>query len=396
MPASRRRSSSPSGTTVAESAVFREAVIDLGALASNVAHLRAVVGTEHVMAVVKANAYGHGAVECARAALAGGADWLGVADLTEAMQLRDAGIDAPLLAWLHDPDADFAPAVAAGVDIGVSSVSQLEAVAATRRALLAEGRLHGQALVQLKLETGLSRNGISEPDWEPAFVRARELEHAGDIVVRGIFSHVSNASPHDDAAALQAFTRGLEAAEAAGLTPELRHLAASAAALRIPDARFNLVRLGIGIYGLSPFEDASSADLGLTPVMTLRGRVAAVRRVTGGTGVSYDYTYRTKSATTLALVPLGYAEGIPRHASNRATVTIGGRPFRISGRVAMDQFVVDVGDHAVAVGDEVVLFGDPAAGVASADDWADAAGTINYEIVTRIGPRVRRTYVGRT
>ena len=381
---------------MAEAPVFREAVIDLAALASNVAHLREVVGTEHVMAVVKANAYGHGAVECAIAALAGGADWLGVADLTEAIQLRDAGIDAPILAWLHDPDADFAPAVAAGVDIGVSSASQLDAVAAARRALLAEGRLHGQALVQLKLETGLSRNGISEPDWERTFARARELEHAGDIVVRGIFSHVSNASPQDDAAAIETFTRGLDAAAAAGLSPELRHLAASAAALRIPEARFNLVRLGIAIYGLSPFEDATSADLGITPVMTLRGRVAAVRRVSGGTGVSYDYTYRTKGATTLALVPLGYADGIPRHASNQATVTIGGEPFKISGRVAMDQFVVDVGDHVVQVGDEVVLFGDPATGVTSADDWAEAAGTINYEIVTRIGPRVRRTSVGRS
>ena len=197
------------------------------------------------MAVVKANAYGHGAVECARAALAGGADWLGVADLTEAMQLRDAGIDAPLLAWLHDPDADFAPAIAAGVDIGVSSVAQLDAVADARRALVGEGRMHGQAFVQLKLETGLSRNGISESGWEQAFARARELEHAGDIVVRGIFSHVSNTSPQrrrrrDRHASHAVSTRPRRR----GSTPELRHLAASAAALRIPDARFNLVRLG--------------------------------------------------------------------------------------------------------------------------------------------------------
>ncbi|MFI5060309.1 MAG: alanine racemase [Actinomycetales bacterium] len=378
-----------------EATVFREAVIDLAALTANVAHLRGVVGTEHAMAVVKANGYGHGAVECARAALAGGADWLGVADLTEAMQLRDAGIEAPLLAWLHEPDADFTGAIEAGVDIGVSSVSQLVAVAAARRSLVDARRLHGQAFVQLKLETGLSRNGISEPDWAAAFSRARELEKSGDIVVRGIFSHVSNASPADDVEALVTYTRGLDAAYAAGLTPELRHLAATAAALRIPDARFNLVRLGIGIYGLSPFEGVSSADLGLTPVMTLRGRVAAVRRVVAGAGVSYDYTYRTKNPTTLALVPLGYAEGIPRHASNRASVAIGGRRFRISGRVAMDQFVVDVGDHPVQVGDEVVLFGDPATGVPSADDWAKAAGTINYEIVTRIGARVRRTFVER-
>lgn len=377
-------------------AAFREAVIDLGALSRNVAHLREVIGTEHVMAVVKANAYGHGAVECARAALGGGADWLGVADLAEALELRDAGIAAPILAWLHDPDTDFAPAIEAGIDLGLSSIAQLEAVAAARRALVAQGRLHGQALVQLKLETGLSRNGIPEPEWVDTFVRAHELEHAGDIVVRGVFSHLSNASADDDAAAIALYRRGLEQAADAGLHPELRHIAASAAALRIPDARFNLVRLGIGIYGLSPFADRTSADLGLSPVMTLRGRVAAVRHVPAGKGVSYDYTYRTPRETTLALVPLGYAEGIPRHASNRATVSIAGRVFPVSGRVAMDQFVVDVDDEPVSVGDEVVLFGDPAIGFPSADDWAEAAGTINYEIVTRIGPRVQRTFVGRS
>ncbi|MFF1572783.1 alanine racemase [Leifsonia sp. NPDC058292] len=377
---------------MADSPVFREAVIDLAALTSNVAHLREVVGTEHVMAVVKANAYGHGAVECARAALAGGADWLGVADVTEALQLRRAGIDAPVLAWLHDPGIDFGPSIEAGIDLGISSIAHLDAVAEARRASVAAGRQQGPAFVQLKLETGLSRNGISEPEWAAVFARAAELEGAGDVRVRGIFSHVSNASPDDDAAAVEAFTRGLDAAEAAGLSPELRHLAASAAALRIPEARFNLVRFGIAIYGLSPFEDASSADLGLTPVMTLRGRVAAVRRVPAGTGVSYDYTYRTTSESTLALVPLGYAEGIPRHASSRAPVRIGEKTFTISGRVAMDQFVVDVGDAAVQVGDEVVLFGDPVTGAPSAADWAAAADTINYEIVTRIGARVRRTY----
>ncbi|HEY2555955.1 MAG TPA: alanine racemase [Diaminobutyricibacter sp.] len=376
-------------------AVFREAVIDLDALSRNVAHLREVIGTEHVMAVVKANAYGHGAVECARAALAGGADWLGVADLAEALELRDAGIAAPVLAWLHDPETDFSPAIEAGIDLGLSSIAQLEAVASARRTLVAKGRLHGQALVQLKLETGLSRNGIAQPEWEQTFARARELEHDGDIAVRGVFSHLSNTSAVDDAAAIALYRRGLDLAFEAGLHPELQHIAASAAALRIPDARFNLVRLGIGIYGLSPFSDRTSADLGISPVMTLRGRIAAVRRVPAGKGVSYDYTYRTPRETTLALVPLGYAEGIPRHASNRATVSIAGRIFPVSGRVAMDQFVVDVDDQPVSVGDEVVLFGDPAIGFPSADDWAEAAGTINYEIVTRIGPRVQRTFVGR-
>lgn len=366
---------------------FRERVVDLDAVTANVARLRELVGTPHVMVVVKADAYGHGAVECARAALAGGADWLGVADIAEGLALREAGIVAPVLAWLHDPDADFAAAVRAGLDLGISSLAQLEAAAAA-------GEEGHPVFVQLKVETGLSRNGIAESEWDAVFVRARELESAGRIVVRGVFSHVSNASPEDDRAAVAVFERALERAGRAGLAPELRHLAASAAALSLPEARYDLVRLGIAAYGLSPFGGASATELGLRPAMTLRGRVAAVRRVPAGKGVSYDYTYRTEKETTLVLVPLGYAEGIPRHASNAAPVSIGGRTFRVSGRVAMDQFVVDVGDLEVAVGDEVVLFGDPEAGVPSADDWAEASGTINYEIVTRLGGRLQRTFVG--
>lgn len=379
-------------------APFREAVVDLGAITRNVEHLRSTIGTPHTMAVVKANGYGHGAIESARAALAGGADWLGVADIDEALALRAAGIDAPVLAWLHAPDADFAPAIAAGIDIGVSSLQQLEAVAdaaarvsGTRRdAVQASG---AQASVQLKLETGLSRNGASEPEWQALFARARELEQAGALAVRGIFSHLANTSPEEDALAADRFDRGIAAVRAARLTPQLLHLAASAAALRLPRTRYTMVRLGISIYGLSPFEDCTSAELGLTPAMTLRGRIAAVRRVPANSGVSYGYTYRTSDETTLVLVPLGYADGVPRAASNAAPVTINGVRAQVSGRIAMDQFVVDVGDSRVEVGNEAVLFGDPATGVPSADDWALAAGTINYEVVTRIGPRVPRTYV---
>ncbi|MGO4534591.1 alanine racemase [Leifsonia sp. 2MCAF36] len=371
-------------------AAFRERVVDLDAVTANVVRLRELVGTPHVMAVVKADAYGHGAVESARAALAGGADWLGVAEIAEGVALREAGITAPVLAWLHDPGEDFVSAVRAHLDLGLSSLGQLEAVAAAA----AGDEDHRPAFVHLKVETGLSRNGVAESDWDAVFARARELEARGGVVVRGIFSHLSNASPEDDRAAIAVFERALERARAAGLEPELRHIAASAAALTLPEARYDLVRLGIAVYGLSPFGGGSGTELGLRPAMTLRGRVAAVRRVPAGKGVSYDYTYRTAEETTLVLVPLGYAEGIPRHASNRAPVSIGGRIFRISGRVAMDQFVVDVGDLDVQVGDEVVLFGDPATGAPSADDWAEAAGTINYEIVTRLGGRLTRTFVG--
>ncbi|WP_308467548.1 alanine racemase [Rathayibacter soli] len=368
---------------------WREASIDLSAITRNVQHLRSVTRTEHFIAVVKADAYGHGAVQSARAALAGGADWLGVADVGEALELRNAGIDAPILAWLHDPIDDFAVALAARVSVGISSSAQLRAVAD------AAGRAGGPAAsVQLKLDTGLSRNGIPEPQWEHVFEAARELEHTAPVRVDGIFSHVSNASVADDEAAVGRFDRGLELAAQAGLAPSLTHIAATTAALTVPTARYNAVRIGIGMYGLSPLEGRSSADLGLTPAMTLRSRVAGVRSVPADTGVSYGYTYRTDADTTLALIPLGYADGIPRGASNGGPVQIGGRIFRVSGRVAMDQFVVDVGEHPVAVGDEAVLFGDPAQGMPSAEQWAAAADTINYEIIARIGGRVTRTYVG--
>ncbi|RXZ41695.1 alanine racemase, partial [Agromyces binzhouensis] len=325
----------------------------------------------------------------ARAALDGGADHLGVADLDEALALRDAGIEAPILAWLHDPAARFEAAIAHDIDLGASSAAQLEAMA---DAAASAGRI---ANVHLKLDTGLSRNGILRADWDDVVARATVLESEGRVRVRGLFSHLANTSPDEDAAQLAAFLDGAAAAERAGLSPEIRHLASTAAALRLPEARLDMVRIGIGIYGVPPFGDGTTAaELGLTPVMTLRGRVAAVRRVESGTGASYGYTWRAPNPTTLALVPLGYADGVPRQASGRAEVVIHGARHRIAGRIAMDQFLVDVGDAEVAVGDEVVLFGDPAAGAPSADEWGDAADTIGYEIVTRIGPRVPRTHVG--
>jgi alanine racemase len=363
---------------------LREAAVDLHALRGNVARLRELAGTPHAMAVVKADGYGHGASRAAQAALDGGADWLGVADLAEALDLRRAGITAPVLAWLHDPGADFRAAIDAGVDIGVSTLDQLDAVAAADAGTV--------PLVQFKVETGLSRNGLAPEEWEAGFHRAALLERAGLLRVRGLMSHLSNASESDDLAAVAAFERAVALAQSAGLRPELRHLASTAAAVRRPEARFDMVRIGIGAYGLSPFADATGADLGLIPAMTLRTRVAAVRTVPAGAGVSYDYVWRAPSSTRLALVPLGYADGVPRAASNRAEVWIDGGRFPVRGRIAMDQLVVDVGNAAVQVGDAAVLFGDPAQGYPSADEWADWAGTINYEIVTRIGPRVQRTY----
>ena len=360
----------------------RRALIDLAAIAHNVETLRALSGGAPAMAIVKADGYGHGAVPAARAVLDGGAAWLGVATLEEALELRAAGLTAPALAWLHETDAPFADAVAAGIDLGVSSTSELERVAAA-----ASG-----AVVQLKADTGLGRNGATTEEWPLLVERAAALERSGRLRVRGIWSHLANAGRDEDAAQVARFREALEAASAAGIDAELVHLAATAGALRVPDARFGLVRLGIGCYGLSPVDDASSAELGLTPAMTLTATVASVKRVPAGHGVSYGFDYRTPAPTTLALVPLGYADGVPRAASGRGAVAIGGRIHPVAGRIAMDQLVVDVGETAVHVGETAVLFGDPATGVPSADDWARAAGSINYEIVTRIGPRVRREY----
>lgn len=370
---------------------FREAVIDLDAVRANLRAIAAQVAPAQVMAVVKADAYGHGAVPVARAALDAGVAWLGTADLDEAMALRAAGIEAPVLAWLHDPEAAFEAAVERDIDLGISSAAQLRAVGACA------GSVGRPAAVHLKIDTGLSRNGVPPEEWADVVALATQLEARGEVRVRGVFSHLANTSPEIDAEQLAEFDRALATVDEHGLAPELRHIASTAAALSTPGARYDLVRIGIGGYGIPPYGDGTTpAELGLRPAMTLRARVAAVRRVAPGTGASYGHVWRADRPTTLALIPLGYADGVPRQASGRADVFLAGARRPIVGRIAMDQFLVDVGDAPVAVGDEAVLFGDPATGAPSADDWAAAADTIGYEIATRIGPRVPRSYVERS
>lgn len=364
---------------------MRAARINLTAISHNVEQLRLVAPTDNTMVVVKANAYGHGAVPSAQAALAGGANWLGVADLDEALALRTAGITAPILAWLHSVNTDFRPAIEAGIDVAVNYCAQLEQVA--------EAAETGHpARIQLKLDTGLGRNGSIEADDALIFSRARELEKSGRVIVTGIFSHLADVGDAEDLAQVRRFDARMAVACAVGLTPEFIHLSATGGALRLTGARHNLVRFGIGAYGLS----FGSNDVGvvpLIPAMELSAEIVSIKRVPAGSGVSYGHTHTTAAETTLALVPLGYADGVPRLASADGPVSINGVIFRVSGRIAMDQFVVDVGDARVKVGDRAVLFGDPATGVPSADDWALSAETINYEIVTRIGNRVIREYV---
>ncbi len=371
------------GHSAGDPAPFREARIDLDALRSNLAIMQERVAPALLMAVVKADAYGHGAELVARTVADAGAEWLGVADLAEGLALRRAGISTPMLAWLHGPDADFALAVGAAIDLGISSLAQLERAAATDSGL-------GPAVVQLKVDSGLSRNGIAPDDRARVFERAAAFERSGRIRVRGIFSHLSNTSAADDDRQVAVFDAAVAEARAAGLDPELRHIAATQAALERPSMRFELVRIGIGLYGLPAADSVDAAALGLRPVMQLSAAVAAVRRVPPGTHVSYGYTHRTHEETTLALIPLGYADGVPRSASNLGAVSIRGRRCPVVGRIAMDQFLVDVGDGEVQVGDRAVLWGDPADDVPSAEEWAAAAGTIGYEIVTRVGPRVPR------
>jgi len=362
-------------------APLREARIRLEALAGNIEVLRRTVAPAQLMAVVKADAYGHGMLPVARAATDAGADWLGVADLDEALALRAAGIRTPVLAWLHGAEPDFRTAVEAGIDVAVSTPAQLQAAA------------RAGAVVHLKVDTGLSRNGFAADEAPAVFAWAAESERAGRLRVRGLMSHLSGTSPADDDAQRARFEQLVEIARATGLAPELRHLGSSLAALTQPAAHLDLVRVGIAMYGLAPADGVSVAAAGLRPVMELASEVVAVRRVPPGAGVSYGYTHRTDRETTLALVPLGYADGIPRSASGHLHVDIAGVRHRQVGRVAMDQFVVDVGDHPVAVGDPVIVWGDPARRLPGADDLAEAIDTIGYELVTRVGPRVARVPV---
>ena len=363
--------------------------VDLEAFRSNVARCAEAAPGAELLAVVKADAYGHGLVPCARAALEAGATWLGAALLDEAIELRDAGVGGRVLTWLAVPGARFAECIERDIDVTVSAPWALDEVADAARALGTPAR------VQLKADTGLSRNGATPDDWPPLVEAAAALEREGALRVTGVWSHFANADrPGHGSVARQlaVFDEALEVAARAGLRPEVRHLANSAGVFGTPRAHHDLVRAGIGMYGLSPGPAVGSArDLGLAPVMTLRARLAAVKRVPAGESVSYGSTYTTDRETSLGLVPLGYADGIPRAASNAGPVLAAGRTRTVAGRVCMDQLVVDLGDDPAAPGDEVVVFG---TGGPSADDWGDACGTIGYEIVTRIGPRVPRVHTG--
>ena len=366
-----------------------EIVVDLDAIAANTAVLRERVGRP-LMAVVKADGYGHGLVPAARAVLAGGADSLGVAVLGEALALRAAGVTAPLLAWLHAPGTDFAAALAADVEVSVNAEWGLDEVLAAVRATGRPARVH------LCADTGLSREGASPADWPGLVTAAARAQADGEIAVVGLWSHMAyaDAPTHPTIGAqVRVFEEAVALARGAGLTDARLHLANSAATIALPETWYDFVRPGVALYGLDPL-GGDAADHGLRPAMTVRAAVALTKRVPAGAGVSYGHTYTTQAETTLALVPVGYADGVPRAAGNRAPVLAGGARRTIAGRVCMDQFVLDVGDAAIAPGDEVVLWGAGDRGEPTAQDWADAVDTIHYELVTRVGGRFSRRYVG--
>jgi alanine racemase len=367
-----------------------EAVIDLDAISANTERLRAHAGGRDLMAIVKADGYGHGITQAAWAARRGGATWLGVAFLDEALCLRAAGDDGPILSWLAVPGEAYGDGIAAGVELTAYTAAQLREIAAAARAAGA------RAAVQLKLDSGLGRGGSHPDDWPQLIDEAVRQQKSGQIRITGVWSHFacSDGPEHPSVAAqLVVYEEGLAYAVGAGLEPEHRHLANSGATLSLPQSWFTMVRPGIALYGVSPFPDGRS-PIALVPAMTLRSVLALVKRVHAGQGVSYGHTYVTDRETTLGLIPLGYGDGIPRQASNRGVVAVEGAHVPVAGRVCMDQFVVDLGGQPAAVGDEVVVFGDSGRGEPTARDWANAADTIGYEIVTRVGARVPRVYLG--
>lgn len=367
--------------------------VDLSAIRDNVAALRHRAAPAQLMAVIKADAYGHGLVPTALAALAGGADWLGVAQLSEALHVRAAGITAPLLTWLYVPGADIASALAADIDVALTAPWSLAEVVDAAR--------HGgrPARIHLKVDTGLARGGAMGQGFADLLPLVADAQSEGLVQVVGIFSHFAFADAPDHPTVRgqqEVFEAAVALAASHGIHPELRHLANSAATLTNPSAYFDMVRPGLAIYGLSPVPHLGSpADFGLREAMRVVTELALVKDAPAGQGVSYAHAYTTTVDTKVGLVPVGYADGIPRNASGLGPAQVGGRRYAVAGRICMDQFVLDLGaDSTCVAGDEVIILGRGADGEPTAQDWAEAAGTINYEIVTRMGPRLPRVYTG--
>jgi alanine racemase len=359
-----------------------EARIDLDRITANVAHLKNIAGVD-LMAVVKADAYGHGLLPVARAALAGGATSLGVALLEEAITLRDAGITAPILAWLVPPGSDYNSAIDRGIDLAASSLVALKEISSAVS--------DHPARVHLEVDSGMTRGGFLS-EWD-----LLDSSHLAGIAIVGIFSHFARADEPGEKQNQEQRDRFIEMTKklnSLGVTDALHHLSNSAATLKDPDSRFDMVRTGIAIYGLTPDVHTlgTSVSLDLKAAMSLHAKLHLVKEVPANSPVGYGATAITDRYTKLGIVSMGYADGIPRNAQG-AGIFVHGKRAPIIGRVSMDQFVVDLGPNSAAnSGDWVEIFGDGIAGGYTAEDWGNASGSINYEIVTRIGTRVPRIY----
>lgn len=368
--------------------------VDAAAIAGNTRRIAARLdpaapgGRAALLAVVKADGFGHGAA--ALAALDAGATWLGVTGIAEALPLRWRGVAAPVLSWLNPLDAPFDEALLHDIDLAVPSVEHLQAI---RDAAVRTGRA---ARIHLHLDTGMARDGASPALWSTLCELAHLAEGAGQVRVAGIMSHLARADEPGDPETTQQillFRNALRAARHRGLRPQVAHLAATSAAVSDPRTHFGMVRIGAGLYGIDPTGTLTGADA-LRGAMTLTAPVVSVRDVGPGTGVGYGLRYRTERAGRLALVPLGYADGIPRGLPAEARVSVRGRRAPIAGTVSMDQLVLDVGDLGVEPGEVVTVFGPGDAGEPTLREWAGWAGTIEHELVTRIGPRVARQTTG--
>ena len=367
------------------------AYVDLAAIRHNVKVLQNLAKNSEVMAVVKADAYGHGLVPVAKAARQGGATWLGTALLEEAISLRNSGDSGRILTWLGSPNDKWQECIDLGIDISVSSIEIASGV------IKAAKKIGKKAKIHIKVDTGLGRNGVMPGDLADLTSLLEEATANGLVEVVAVWTHFALADAPSSptiAKQLEVLDASFKFVESRGFKNLMKHAANSAATLTSPHTHFDLVRPGIAVYGITPGGEVGKAsEYGLRPAMTLKAQAALVKDVPAGHGISYGAEYVTKQNTKIALIPLGYADGIPRIAGNKGPVLANGKKFSVAGRVCMDQFVIDIGDLDFSTGDEVILFGDPAQNEPDVEEWAKASQSIGYEIVTRLGSRVPRIYL---
>ena len=370
---------------------LRGAYVDLAAIRHNVKVLQNLAKNSEVMAVVKADAYGHGLIPVARAARQGGATWLGTALLEEAISLRNSGDSGRILTWLGSPNDKWQECIDLGIDVSVTSIEIASGV------IKAAKKIGKKAKIHIKVDTGLGRNGVMPGDLADLTSLLEEATANGLVEVVAVWTHFALADAPSSptiAKQLEVLDASFKFVESRGFKNLMKHAANSAATLTSPHTHFDLVRPGIAVYGITPGGEVGKAsEFGLRPAMTLKAQVALVKDVPAGHGISYGAEYVTKQNTKIALIPLGYADGIPRIAGNKGPVLANGKKFSVAGRVCMDQFVIDIGDLDFSTGDEVILFGDPAQNEPDVEEWAKASQSIGYEIVTRLGSRVPRIYL---